>query len=77
MNDDEYLIVEVEDARGLAKDLVDFYQHYVGAQIFDTPLLSYASILLDKLRVSSFVKFCLIEFNFGFLAVYRSVCTLR
>lgn len=52
MNDEEFLVIEVEDARGLIKDLSDMIQHYNEVQSFDEPLLSYGTSLLDKLRVS-------------------------
>lgn len=51
MNDEEYLVVEVEDVRNLIKDLSELIQHYNAMQAFDEPLLSYGSLLLDKLRV--------------------------
>lgn len=51
-SDEEFLIIEVEDARGLMKDLSDMIQHYNGIQAFDEPLLSYGTLFLDKLRAS-------------------------
>lgn len=51
MNDEDFLIVEIGDVRGLVKDLSDLIQHYNDLKSYDEPILSPGCLLLDKLRV--------------------------
>lgn len=51
ISDEEYFVIEVEDARGMVKDLADIIQHSVGVQGYDNLWLPSACVLLDKLRV--------------------------
>lgn len=50
-SNEEYLIVEIEDARSFAKELAELVQNYVQLQANDCPLIPYVCMLLDKLRV--------------------------